>query len=244
MSNYSNSELLDELIKNAKKIGRRLSNPFTAERYIVAAINMLDEIPEKFRNDELNAVNYVLTNVFKDLQWVKSSLIAYIENDYSTFLFDDLHMKNTMKNIKENMQDDDMHVLDSVMMLFTLLVAPSEKIKSMIDEVYVGSVPFDEFCEDLVDDIDFTYHELLEDKVGKDEEDKFGFEVSDTVDDIDDLVDDLIVCKAGVLTEIMLGMVTVGNSVLGSVGTVGVDTAESVKVVAWVDEDIILGKAT
>ena len=97
MSNIKFSELLEELIKEAKKLCKLGSAPFTAERYIVAVINKLSEIGAQFRTDELQMMEAILEKVGFDSAAAKSELLLYINDDKTSFFLDDLYMKKKLQ---------------------------------------------------------------------------------------------------------------------------------------------------
>ena len=139
MAIIKNSALLDELIIEAKRIGNLSIAPFTAERFIVAAINKLEEIAPQLRTDELQLLEDMLKKTFGDIKKAKEELMTYINDDKSSFFLDDLYMKKKMRELSSFAAEENAEEIDCSCLLFLILEEPSATIENAIEKLNSGA---------------------------------------------------------------------------------------------------------
>ena len=129
------SELLEVLIQEAKQIGNRGIAPFTAERFIVASINKLEEIGAPFRTEELGLMETILNKALLNLESAKNELLLYINNDQTGFFLDDLYMRNQLRELAKIAQNENMEVIDGACLLYSIFENPSDSLKKILDKI-------------------------------------------------------------------------------------------------------------
>ena len=165
MGIIKNSVLLDELINEAKSIGKLSVAPFTAERFIVAAIDKLDEIDPQLRTDELQLLEAMLKEAFGDTRKAKEELMLYINDDKTSFFLDDLYMKKKMRELSSCTAEAGNDERDCPGLLALILQDPSKTIENAMEKLNSDGTPLSGVGNVGVSDEDFrakTLDELLD----------------------------------------------------------------------------------
>lgn len=157
MGSIKNSTLLDELIQEAKKIGKAGVAPFTAERFIVAIIDKLNAVAPELRSPELQMLEGILSKTLQNLDNAKSVLLQYIYDNGVASFIDDLYMKNMLRAAAQKAQSDNVAEIDGVSLLNSIFYAPSESLKKIIAKVNDDTTSSDteESASSATNQIDF-----------------------------------------------------------------------------------------
>ena len=99
MNDIQYSALLQELLQEAKKIGKDETNPLTAERFMVALIDAVQESTEML--PELELSREMLTMVFASLEQTREALMAHINRDDPMACLDDLFMEKQLQKARK-----------------------------------------------------------------------------------------------------------------------------------------------
>ena len=124
MSEIKASELLAQLIEDARKIGNKTNPPVTAERFIVAAIDRISK--DSAGPGELGAVNELLNSSFTDLQKAREALLEYISEDKGFLVLGDLYMKKKMQEAYSLAEKAASGEVDAPMLLKCITQYPSD----------------------------------------------------------------------------------------------------------------------
>ena len=130
MSEIKASELLAQLIEDARKIGNKTNPPVTAERFIVAAIDRISK--DSAGPGELGAVNELLNSSFTDLQKAREALLEYISEDKGFLVLGDLYMKKKMQEAYSLAEKAASGEVDAPMLLKCITQDPSDAIKPFL----------------------------------------------------------------------------------------------------------------
>ena len=141
MDEIKYSELLQQILQEAQKIGKDQENPLTAERFIVALINALQK-PEK-KDGELETAREMLDAVFGALEPVREALLQYIEQDYEMSFMDDLFMQKRLQEAKDQATGEGKKTVDLVM----LLVAVINNAGKVIDDLRKDKIQEDDILD-------------------------------------------------------------------------------------------------
>lgn len=129
MAEIKLSEFLKELRTESLKVGNFENPPFTAERLIVAVIDIYFEKKEVSDSASLLTLIFMLECYFEDLKAARDSLYFYIDNKESMTYLDDMYMKNRIvesKTIAEGFEEDE---VSSFILMSSILNTPSDVIK-------------------------------------------------------------------------------------------------------------------
>jgi len=99
MNEIKNSALLEELIQLAKNIGDKENPPLTAERFLVAAIDRVQNTAGDSSN-EMTELAVLLVRLVPHPAQAKEKLLAYIGKEGSTSFLDDLYMKKKLQVVR------------------------------------------------------------------------------------------------------------------------------------------------
>ncbi len=133
MNEIKNSELLMQLIEAAKKIGDKKNPPLTAERYLVAIIDIINENSDKNSQGEYFALELVVKKCIKDFKAAREALMAYISQEKNSFS-DDLYMKKKIKEANLLAEETPKKQIDSVNLFLRIINDPSSAIKPILSE--------------------------------------------------------------------------------------------------------------
>ena len=138
MSTITNSEYLEYIIGQAKKLGARRNPPFTAERFLVALLDDMNEEESTFQGAERVISGNLMRRLIKDIEGSRQVLMEHINDPKEDFLMADLYMKKKLREATELTQSTDSKELDVPRLLILIRRDPTEVIRSVI------SVPKDE----------------------------------------------------------------------------------------------------
>lgn len=175
MNEFKTSALLTRLIGKAKEIGNKKNPPFTAERFVVAAINELSSGNPDPRDIEFTALEEMVKDAIRDQAKTKEALIAYICQDKGLSFLDDLYMKKKLQEAAELAANAQNTEVDAVALLLCICREPSEALKPFLSEVAVDKK--EEIAESAgskASKTNITAQSL--DQTGQDDEELFSFE--------------------------------------------------------------------
>ncbi len=127
-----NSPLLTQLIELSKNIGNKKNPPFTAERFVVAIINKLENTSNEPESVELSKLRKAIIRDIPDVKKAKEQLLEYICQEQNASFLDDLYMKKKMQESINWVTEAKVEELDSVAVLLCILMNPSEPIKAVM----------------------------------------------------------------------------------------------------------------
>ncbi len=126
-----NSQLLTELLCAARAIGNRKNPPVTAERYLIAVIDLLEGNFEK--TEETDILGHIATSILVDFSVAKSKLLEYVCNSTS-LLSDDLYMKKRIQEASKYTAANGETEVSAGGLLASILTAPSDAVKAVMRE--------------------------------------------------------------------------------------------------------------
>lgn len=130
MSEIKKSTLLAELKEKSLRIGKTEKPPFTAERFVIAAIDTVKNTSMEESSLELTSLRMKLC-AFKDLSDARAALLSYVDERSIVFL-DDIYMKKRYGeacSIAEKLGTD---TVTAVHLLDVILKNPSEFIAPLL----------------------------------------------------------------------------------------------------------------
>lgn len=139
------SKLLSEIIEEAKKIGGKNDQPFTAERFLVVLINRLENCTAR-TEVELIMAGGKLKEHIKNFAEAKKIFLEYAALDDCQTIFDDLYMKKMLRRaaiISENRG-----VADCVSLVICIMKTPSYAVDKAIKQCNPVDVIIDNEPED------------------------------------------------------------------------------------------------
>ncbi len=131
MSELKTSKILTQLMELSKGIGNKKNPPFTAERFIVAVIDSLNN-KENENDSELRAAGELLNTFIDDLGAAKEKLVKYIFDEKTPLFLDDLYMKKRLQDAAELMSESKNTEIDSIALLICIIHEPSVTVKSVL----------------------------------------------------------------------------------------------------------------
>lgn len=136
MAEVKVSTLLAMLMEEARKIGGTQNPPLTAERFLVAAINVMDTSVEDslglHADCEREIMSGELKLLFGDVNAAKESLLAYVQGKKGTLFLDDLYMKNKMREATAILPNPTEDEIDTLTLLICIKSRPSDAIKPLL----------------------------------------------------------------------------------------------------------------
>ncbi|MBE6958170.1 MAG: AAA family ATPase [Ruminococcaceae bacterium] len=129
MAELKYSELLLELIESAKKVDNKLSAPFTAERFVVAVIDLIQAGGK--RCVEYMVLRDVLKGRLPDIEGGREKLMAYICRDNPASFLDDLYMKKRLRVAQSYAAEHELEEVDAICVMVALVDEPSEMLKEL-----------------------------------------------------------------------------------------------------------------
>ena len=175
-----NSELFNELTIASKKIGNLPNPPLTAERFIVAIIDMINNGTSEKYQDELNEMAQEINKRTSDINKTRQSLIAYINEEKKPSFYDSLYMNKRVREASDFDKSTRKVEIQANTVLCFILFTPSDAIKSSFD------IECNEKPQAINDDFS-TYEEQLKRLIKiVDEEKTEGTSTTDTNKKADD----------------------------------------------------------
>ncbi len=132
MSKVKISKLLSDMVKNARSIGDKPSENFTAERFIVALIDKTAKTPNNEKNLELVDSELILFEMFAALERVSEQLTEYIRSDEERF--DKKYMLERWSEANELAMENENQIVTANMLLKVIFKTPTKTIKLYIDK--------------------------------------------------------------------------------------------------------------
>ena len=132
MSELKTTALLSQLMDESKKIGNINNPPFTAERFIVAVIDRIEDGTEDSEFDPLRKM--LRRSVISDLRKAKDELLKYICNEKTAAFLDDLYMKKKMQEAIKLSEENKLEKVDAVSVLMCIVNDPSAAVKGILKE--------------------------------------------------------------------------------------------------------------
>ncbi len=133
MGGIENSEALNKLVSYAKSLGEVKNAPFTAERFLIVIIDLLE--------GELNIEGYsmlsksILREMIGDnldFTKVKENLINYISISKSSSFLDDLYMKKRLADAQAMAKENNENEITPELLLKCIIDNPSESVKKCL----------------------------------------------------------------------------------------------------------------
>lgn len=128
------SALLSELIEISKTIGCMGNTSFTAERFLIAVME-IDKSDDDGFNAELLSVRESLGKFVADFEKAKEALMKYICRENALLYIDDFYMRKKIMEAQSVVEAENKAEVDAVLLLNCILVEPSEPIKNIISEI-------------------------------------------------------------------------------------------------------------
>ena len=128
MNELKMSSLLTELMEAAKKIGTKSNPPFTAERFILAALDRVNA--EGASGEELSALRKQLGDAIADPAGTKEALLGYINGGTGAVFLDDLYMKKKLQEAQHSAGAE----VTAPALLNCILQNPSDAIKPLLKQ--------------------------------------------------------------------------------------------------------------
>ncbi len=141
MNEIKTSTLLTQLIETSKGIGDKRNPPFTAERFLVAIIDKMNDSENEKDDGELLAVGELVKKFVGDLNVAKESLMAYICQEKSTSFLDDLYMKKKLQEASDLSSKTDAAEVNAVILVLCITQDPSEAIKAILKQGEIKEKP-------------------------------------------------------------------------------------------------------
>ena len=132
MSQIQYSQLLAELIDNAKKLGNRPNQPLTAERFLLALIQLIETPKTAKPTLEYSFLERRVMRKIRDFAQAKTVLGEYIENDRTSIIVDELYMKKIMQEAMKQADRSDRTQLDARVPFMCICDNPSPVIKKLL----------------------------------------------------------------------------------------------------------------
>lgn len=139
MNELKTSELLAKLIENAKLVGNNKNLPFTAEKFVVAIIDMLSSEQEE-KTWELQEVELIIKKSIDDIAVAKEKLLEYISRPNGAFFLDDLYMKKKISQAMAIASATQKESVDCVNLLLCIINDPDAAIKNVMSAEAVKDV--------------------------------------------------------------------------------------------------------
>lgn len=124
---------LEQLIQYAKSIGDTPNVPFTAERYLIAIIDLIEgefTIEEYPMSSKCNLQGILGDNL--DLTGMKSDLLGYISAKKSSSFLDDLYMKKRLADAQSKAKENGVNEITPELLLMCIMENPSDVIKGCL----------------------------------------------------------------------------------------------------------------
>jgi len=153
MAEIKNSIILEEILKNAKNIGQKVTKTLTAERFMVALIDAVEKTDDK--NKELIESKSILEKYKVDFEMAKDLMLMHIDKNSEASFMDGFYIQRKIYEAKNNATKNGASELTTDNLLSCVLSDPSDSIKLVMkDEAgkIVGEIMHG--IDKMLDDID------------------------------------------------------------------------------------------
>ena len=157
------SPLLTRLLEDSKLIGNKKNPPLTAERFIIALVNVLEK--ESDSNDELRVIMSTAVLSFVDFATVKSVLLEYVCSSEAA-ISDNIYMKKRLIEAERDAKAAGEEELSAYRLLQCIVVTPSPAIDSVKSDLSKFQInPYDDCDDEDEGDYDTEYTEKMIDTI-------------------------------------------------------------------------------
>ena len=132
MDEIKMSKLLTQLLEDAKHVDGKEDAPLTAERFFVAAINMISR-PSHLGGEEINFVARKLKVLVKDMEAAKAYLLKYLSEERSMAFLEPVYMKKKLQEASLEAESKNWE-LDTVTLLSCIAKEPSDALRPILTE--------------------------------------------------------------------------------------------------------------
>ncbi len=129
MSDMKISPFLAEVIQHAKRIGADQSTVFTAERFILAILDMAARTPEQEKSEEMKETESILNRAASNLPQTRGILIEYVTAENNAVFLDDLYMKKRLQEAQKAAESSDSKIITAALLLGYIIKEPSDAIR-------------------------------------------------------------------------------------------------------------------
>ncbi len=173
MSEVTNSATLMRLMMYAKTLGSSQNTPFTAERFLVAIIDLADIIPKGEKTQDFQRTEQLVRWWLKDLKAAKAVLLNYISSENPKAYLDDLYMKRKCHKAGAELTKRRMSELSAEWLLKSIMKDPTDTIKMLVktdrpeepeDSLQSQVEKIDPLTEELWEDFDDWFDDGLDDE--------------------------------------------------------------------------------
>ena len=149
MAEFKYTSALEQLIQYAKALCDEKNVPFTAERYLIAIIDLI-EGRFGLEHDEIAAKCTLKEILGEDLDFpkVRNDLLGYIASKKGSSFLDDLYMKKRLTDANAKAQTNGMDCISPELLLRCIVDDPSEAIKLCLSYRIENSGKTDDEFED------------------------------------------------------------------------------------------------
>ncbi len=96
MNDFKSTQLLSEIMEEAKRLSQANGGTFTAERFIIALIDKIETTPQANKSPELLEAESLLNTVIGSPLETKIRLMAYITEERANAFLDELYIKKKL----------------------------------------------------------------------------------------------------------------------------------------------------
>lgn len=126
------SELLSQLLEDAKRVGEVRNPPVTAERFVVAAIDKILNCEEKKPGVELMLLSSFMRKCFLDMSMTKKAMLQYISEKNNASFIDALYMKKILQAAQERAAKAGSEKITALILMMSIVKEPSNAIKPLL----------------------------------------------------------------------------------------------------------------
>ncbi len=140
MKEIKDSKFLMELIHKSKTLEGMQAGAFTAERFLVAAINLVQDGGELANGTEFEEMRSILQTTYADLLQLRTKLLAYIgAARASGTLADALYMTKKYQEARSKAEKEQKNEITASVLLQCIAADPSETLKKILESKSVHS---------------------------------------------------------------------------------------------------------
>lgn len=156
MKEIKNSQLLEKLLNDAKKIKIGKEGSLTAERFFIASIDfVLDDESIKESEEEKSLVEFIQSNIRSVLDF-REYLKNYLSSQSKVSITESVYIQNKLFELRHTGEDDSVKEVTPEMLLQSILKNPTETI-----EKYFSSQQSEENSRDLKKQLEEKIDELF-----------------------------------------------------------------------------------
>lgn len=134
MREIKDSKFLSELLQQSKSLEGKPAGAVTAERFLVVAINQMQESSEPKNGSEFEEMRSILLTTYGDLSQLKTKLLEYIDSvRASGTLADALYMTKKYQEARAKAEKDQLNEITAPVLLQCITADPSETLKKILD---------------------------------------------------------------------------------------------------------------